>query len=179
MVDIRPARPEDLSQIANLVRQQAEYQQRLAPDILLNPQADWAGYVSSKLQRRDTTILVAQQMDNLVGYIEVRVVQQGRRSTGVGLRGVLRWAAHSFRKEPSPTIQPRRFGFIEDIYVEPSMRHRAVGVGVKLFNSSLRWFESQKVHEIEGAIWTNNQVAQNFSRKLGFEPIKVLVRKRL
>jgi RimJ/RimL family protein N-acetyltransferase len=45
--------------------------------------------------------------------------------------------------------------------------------------SSLSWFMKKGIYEIQGAIWSANKASQNFFQKLGFEPVKLMMRKRL
>ena len=74
-------------------------------------------------------------------------------------------------------------GFSEEIQVAfrrcVGCMESPAGVGVKLHRSSLRWFDRQKVHEIEATILIGNKVAQKIALRLGYEPIKVLMRKTL
>lgn len=179
MYDIRPAEPKDIPQLANLVCLQFEYQQTLAPFIELIPGVDWTRYVAQRLRRRNAQMLVAEKDGNLVGYIDFRVAQQGWTASNKGLMTWARRLKHIFTKEPVSIFQARRYGFIEDIYVDPSVRLTAIGLGVKLFNRSLQWFENQGVREVEGAISVGNHTSHKFFQRMGCQPIKYLMRKTL
>ena len=99
MVDIRLATQQNLPQLADLVREELEQQRRVDPSSQLNPDVDWTEYVSAKLRRTDAEILVAEKGGTLVGYIDVRIVQQGRTSTGGRLKEVVLRLGHPFRRE--------------------------------------------------------------------------------
>ena len=174
MVDIRPATPKDLPQLAELVRQQFEYQQQFDPLLQLNPLTDWIEYVSARLRRKDTQIFVAEQERNLVGYHQVRVAQQEQNSTTGRAQAIVRRLAHPLRKKPVSIIHQRRLGYSEDVYLKPSVRNQGVGTQLSLRN--FQWLEAQGVHEIEASILVGNEVSQDFFRKLGFEVFRVQIR---
>jgi ribosomal protein S18 acetylase RimI-like enzyme len=175
---IRPANRQDLPQLAELVRREIEYQQQLAPCFQLVPRVNWAGYVSGRLQCRSTEVLVAEKSGHLMGYTEIRVVRQGQGHTGRQLKKMIQMPSRLFQKKPALTVGgPNRLGFIEDIYVQPSLRNRSVGF--ELFKSSLRWFEERDIQVVEAAIWIGNEASQNFFSKLGFTPQKLMMRKKL
>ena len=177
MVEIRQATQKDLPQLARLVRREFEYQVTIDPCFQLNPEADWKEYVSARLRRSNAEILVAEKDGALVGYIDVRVIQHGLNGTGGRLKAALRKVVRPLRKGTGSIVQPRRFGFTEDIYVDPSVRGQLVAT--KLKESSFRWFKKRNVGEIEGLIAIGNEASRNLNRKLGFETVRVLVRKRL
>ena len=118
MTVIRPATPKDLPQLADLVRREA----------------DWVRTVSAKLRRSDTQILVAEQDDHLVGFINVRVVQRGQRATDGWLKRMVRRLLRPSGAEPDSILQPMRFGFIEDVYVAPALRNQ--GIATALFRKA-------------------------------------------
>ena len=179
MITIRAATQPDIPQLADLVHQQVVYQLEFSSHLTLNPKADWVKYVSARLRRRDAEVLVADKDGTLVGYIDIRIIQQGTTSMAGWLKTALRRLAHPFQNDVAPVLLPRRYGFIEDIYVTPSLRNSPVGVGVRLWRSSLPWFELQRVSDIECSIAARNDASQTFSRKLGFKTAAVLLSKDL
>lgn len=179
MVEIRAAESADVPQLAELMRQEFEYQQGFDPCLQLAPTVNWKEWAAARLQRGNAAILVAENAQILVGYMDVRVVYQGQGPNGSVLRKVARGLARPFRKSRASAIRPRRYGFIEDLYIDPSVRTTGVGVGPRLFDKGVRWFRDQGVGEFEGAISIDNHVTQKLFRKLGGEPVKVLFRRTL
>ena len=179
MIEVRPAKKTDTSQLSVLMRQQIELQQGYDRLLQLVSNVDWDEYVSAKLDAPASTILVAEKDGNLVGYIDIRIAQQGVLAATSRFKAIARVVLRFWRRYPTLILQPRRYGFIDDVYVADSLRNRPVGVGVRLIKSSFDWFEQQQVSHIEGACAMQNQLIQSLLPKFGFEPISVLVRKRL
>lgn len=91
------------------------------------------------------------------------------------MKAALRSLLRLFRKETSSILKPRRYGFIDDIYVAPTMRNNPVGVGVKLYRSSLSWFELRRVNHLQCSINAGKKGVQVLSRKFGFKTVAVLM----
>jgi ribosomal protein S18 acetylase RimI-like enzyme len=172
---IRPATKADISPLAELFRQQAEYQQRLAHSFELLADADFDEFVSQRIGREHAQILVDERDGSLVGYISVRVVTEGAVPTVNDLRAWLKRIVH--RRKPKSVFQPRRFGFVEDWYVVPKHQHQ--GIGIRLWTASLQWFKRKKVKEIDAFVWANNHSTQTLFGKLGFTTVQLRVRKEL
>ena len=179
MITIRPATRPDIPQLADLVRQQVEHQLQLDSYLALNPKVDWVKYVTARLDRKDAEVLVADKDGTLVGYTDFRIVQQGTTSRAGLLKAALRRLLRLIKNEPLSIIESRRYGFIDDIYVVPSMRNSPVGMGVRLYRSGLPWFELRHVSHIECSITARNEGAQAFTEKLGFKTAALLMRKNL
>lgn len=179
MIEVRPAAKTDIPQLGDLMRRQIELQQGY--DSLLQPvsDVDWDEYVSAKLDTPASTILVAEKDGDLLGYVDIRIARQGVLPATSRLKAIARVVLRLWRNYPTLILQPRRYGYLEDIFVVDSVRRQPVGVGIKLFNSSLEWFKQQGVDHVEGTISTSNELAQRVAKKAGFEPIRVLIRKRL
>ena len=127
---IRIAPRQDLPQLGDLVRQEVEYQQTLACSFELIPQVDWAGYIPSRLEHAGTEFLGAEEDNELIGYIQVRLTQVEPRSLMDRLRAAV---CRILRRRQR---QAGRVGIIEDIYVVPSKRQQ--GVATKLLLNSLQ-----------------------------------------
>ena len=153
------------------MRQEVEYQQTLARSFELIPQVDWAGYVSAGLEHAGTEILVAEEDDKLIGYIQVRLTQVEPRTLMDRLRAAV---CRILRRGQR---QAGRVGFIEDIYVVPSKREQ--GVATKLLLNRLNWFQRQHLVEIQAAIWASNDASLSFFRKIGFEPFRLMMSRRV
>jgi len=179
MVEIRPATQEDLPQLSSLVQQEFKLQQQFDNSIQLNSDIDWSAFVSARLVRSEAEILVADKNGYLVGYIDIRVVNQGRSISNIGLMKWVRMLKHIFTRVPVSVFKARRYGFIDDIFVDASLQSTAAGIGVKLFNSSLVWFESRGVREVEAVISAGNNNALKFSQSMGGQLVKYSMRKTL
>lgn len=172
---IRPATLRDVRPLAELFRREAEVVVQFDPSVHLRPNADWTEYAASQLKRSHTRVLVAQYRDRLVGLIEVRGVrQEGRRSY---LRVLRRWLFRPLVQQSDLMARSGTFGFIEHVYVDREVR--LLGVFNKLFNEGMQWLGDQGITEVEGMIWARNEAVLNLSRRLGFESVRHLLRKRL
>lgn len=102
------------------------------------------------------TMMVAEQDDTLVGFVEV------------GLR------SHANGCDPV-----RAVGFIEGWYVVPSMRRK--GVGRKLFAAAERWSRAHGCREMASDTWTDHRLSVKAHVGLGYvvEGNFVNFRKRL
>jgi ribosomal protein S18 acetylase RimI-like enzyme len=66
-----------------------------------------------------------------------------------------------------PMILQTQFGFISDLGVGSD--YRRTGVGQKMLNKILEWFESRRIRRIELQVLSHNQAAVSFWTKHGFE----------
>ena len=171
MTTVRCATRQDSHQLAELVRQEVELQQRLSRHFQLVPEVDWARYVSAKLQRSDCAIQVAEQDGRLVGFVEVRFIEPGHYAGGSRLRARARRLFRPWRKHTE------RLGVIEDVYVLPA--HREGGIATALVLQGMHWLQSQRVAQVQAAIWSDNQASLSFAQKLGFEKIRLTMSKKL
>ena len=79
--------------------------------------------------------------------------------------------------DPEPWIQPRRFGYLQDIVVRTEFRGR--GVGKLLLDGINTWAKEQGLAELELHVWHKNHRALVFYRSLGYETTRYTMRKRL
>ncbi|MCK4589483.1 MAG: GNAT family N-acetyltransferase [Nanoarchaeota archaeon] len=61
----------------------------------------------------------------------------------------------------------KKVGFIREIYVKPSHRHK--GLGQKLMREIIRYFKNKKIKVAQLTVLTNNQPAFKLYQSLGFE----------
>lgn len=113
----------------------------------------------------------------MVGYISILVVNDGEKDSQLSMSGLTRKFLKRIRKAPIEPIRRKRGGFIEDIFVDKSLRHSALGIGVRLFRQSLIWFSDRGINQIDALIDSNNVKALEFFEKLGFKSRKVLKRR--
>jgi hypothetical protein len=70
---IRLATIADLPRLIGLFQSGIAHQRQITPFFDLAPQVDWQGYTRAKLQNPSERVLVAEQDEQLLGYINVRV----------------------------------------------------------------------------------------------------------
>jgi ribosomal protein S18 acetylase RimI-like enzyme len=174
---IRPATSADLPQLAEFLRRQATQQQAENPVFDLLPTADYAGLLRQRANDCDAAILVDQCDGHIVGYISIRVVDETRRARQDSLLVRLGNLLRPRRKHTAGLFAPRRYGFIEDWYVVPDRRGQ--GIGKTLWLAACDWFRRRQVRQIDATVWANNQLGQAAFRKLGFEPVRLLLNRRL
>lgn len=176
MTAIRLATAADVPQLATLYSQEVGRQQAMDPVVQVLPGVNWAAYVAARLRRRNAAIFVAEDESGLVGYIDLRIAHRG--ATGGLLAAARRLAGRWWGQVPS-VLAPRRYGFIEDLYVHPRLAGRAVWVGIRLLNAGLRWCRQHHLSHVEGTIAMSNESARALADRLGFSAAWVLVRREL
>lgn len=65
-----------------------------------------------------------------------------------------------------PIFEERVYGFISDMAVKSDYRRK--GIGGKLLDKMIEWFESQNVKRIELRVVAQNEVGYSFWKKHGF-----------
>jgi hypothetical protein len=169
----------DVNQLAELTRASCDYQRKFDNILKQTSEVDWTGYVSSLLKRDNAEIFVADMEKVLVGYMIIRIVSHGMSSGVSRMKMVIGKLMNRQRTEPVSITLPRRYGFMEDIYVVPKLQKSPVGISFRLYKRSLQWFKERKVHSVEATIAMDNNVSHKFFRKLGYEPVRVLIRKNI
>jgi ribosomal protein S18 acetylase RimI-like enzyme len=80
-------------------------------------------------------------------------------------------------RESDLVARSHAFGFIDHVYVDAEVR--MLGVFKRLFGEGMQWLRNQGATEVEGVIWAQNKAVLNLFRKLGYEPVRYLLRKQL
>jgi ribosomal protein S18 acetylase RimI-like enzyme len=121
-------------------------------------------------------VFVYHQESSILGYISIRLVQ--------GCSPKLRRSLRAWRKlfgsgnrHSVLVFKPRRYGFIEDWYVLAEFRNR--GIGMQLLRAGIEWFKQKQVSEIDTTVWVNNEQSLRLFRKLNFQKVRLMLRKRL
>ncbi|MFC1996047.1 GNAT family N-acetyltransferase [Chloroflexota bacterium] len=169
--NIRRADLGDLPQLIPLVKKEITYQLSLANSFELIPDVDWQGYISSKINNRDTALFVAQQNDQLTGYLEASCNYRG-------VNGLRSYFSSLLRKSlPFGKKYLTSLGVIEDIFVLPAFRKQAIGQN--LVSAGEKWIRSLGLDHVHASIRANNQHSLNFFNAIGFKPVKVALSKRV
>jgi ribosomal protein S18 acetylase RimI-like enzyme len=168
---IRPADQDDLPQLVELVKNQIMYQQSLANSFELNPDLNWAQYVSSINNNRSAVHIVAEKNNHLVGFLEAWIYQRGV----YGIRG---YFLSLGKRIIFPTMKrPEPFGVMEHIYVLPEFRNTDVAQNLVL--GIVHWFRDKGVEDVLASIWANNESTLRIARVIGFKPIKIILCKSI
>jgi len=145
MLTIRPATPSDETALgrfgAALMRQHHASDPRRF--ILTDrPEAGYGRFLASQLADPECLVLVAEQSDEIVGYVFAGIEPISWRD----LRGPC--------------------GFIHDVYVDERVRHQ--GTGQDLLRAAIVWVRSKGMSQV--VLWSKagNDAAQHLFAKLGF-----------
>lgn len=173
---IRTAEGRDLGRLARMVRQHIERQHELADGAFeLEPEIDWRRLASSRLERENACLFVAEVDGRLVGYVDARLIGAAvatKRSLRRSIRSLLQVSS---AREPARIVRRRCLGVIEEVYVEPEERRR--GVALELAGAAIDWLEAAGAGDIEVSVWAANQASQSLASKLGFRPARLVLRR--
>jgi ribosomal protein S18 acetylase RimI-like enzyme len=168
---IRFANQNDFPQLINLVREEIMLQQSLADSFELIPDLNWPRIVSSKMNNHNTVLLVADQNDQIIGYLEAKIHWRG-------VHGLRSYFCSLERKIiSSETRKYTPLGVIEDIYITPEERKQ--GFAQDLVLGGENWFCSLGLEKIQASIWAINEPSQILFHAVGYKPIKVILSKRI
>jgi ribosomal protein S18 acetylase RimI-like enzyme len=101
-------------------------------------------FVNKQISDRNALVLIAQIDKETCAYLIARL------------------------KYRQPVFAETRYGMIYDIAV--SEKYRRKGIGKKLYNASIDWFQKRKVKRIELNVATSNPISMKFWTKIGFRP---------
>ncbi|MGD2176922.1 MAG: GNAT family N-acetyltransferase [Anaerolineae bacterium] len=143
---IRTANEDDLPEMLRLWREMMDFHARcdarFRPRPLPEAEQAWTKYLREDIWDSDRwCILVAEADDALVGQIG----------------GELR--------EAVPVFEPRTYGYITDIVVDPAARRR--GIGRALFKALEEWFRGRGAADLQLQVLESNPAAQAFWRAMG------------
>jgi len=169
----------DLPLLAGLVVQQADLQQGFDAGGERRADLDLGSYLSARLARAQAAIFVASEAQDLFGYIDVGIIGPAEVARPTGFKPALRRLLGRKSRPLDSLSQPRRYGFIYDIFVVDSLRRSEREIGTLLFEKSLEWFAQQNVEHIEASVATTNAVGRSFLDKMGCVEVRMLVRKSL
>ena len=143
----RPAKIDDLESIVELWIESASFHARLEPRFqyasdVTQPTKE---YYTKQLQSENSYIGVAHSNDDIVGFIGVQV------------------------QERPPIHVPRRMGFINGLFVKPSVRRH--GIGTHLWHMALDWLKQQEIHKAHVTVASRNPESIEFWQKKGFSDL--------
>jgi GNAT superfamily N-acetyltransferase len=171
---IRPAAPSDVPRLAELFGMWIRSAEEMAVGQQLNVDADWSRYFTGMLRAEGVRVLVAELDGKVAGFVVGRVNQTGRSDL---VHTVGKLVRRAMRQQAPDIVKSRRVGLVEDIYVDPSIR--TVAVAYDLVDELLVWFKLQGLAAAEGHMWARNETQLRLAKYMGFEPIRIMVRKEL
>ena len=101
-------------------------------------------FVDKQISDRNALVLIAQVDNETCGYLIARIENR------------------------QPVFAETRYGMIYDIAVNEKYRRK--GIGEKLYESSVDWFQSRKVKRIELNVAISNPISMKFWTKIGLKP---------
>jgi ribosomal protein S18 acetylase RimI-like enzyme len=136
----------DIPALARMGKELYHYIEKMDPIWRTSPMAEdilRAHLTDLYARRYAMTYLACRDMD-VIGFITGSIVQR------------------------PPVILPHRDGLVDNAYVRPDWRSR--GIGTRLCELLLEWFELQGVEEVRIHYQVSNRDAAAFWEKMGFKP---------
>ncbi|WP_018267562.1 GNAT family N-acetyltransferase [Methylosinus sp. LW4] len=147
---IRPASPEDQGALLPLFEELDEFHRRIRPDLFRKPVGD----------RRESAAL----RDLIAGPKSALLVADSGNHDLLGL------AVFVEKTRPATNVgRERRFVELDQLIVRSDVRLH--GIGRSLFVAGRLWAKNRGVSDIEVVVWSFNQQAANFYRRLSFKPM--------
>ena len=101
-------------------------------------------FVEKQISDRNALVLIAQMNKEVCAYLLAKI------------------------ENKPPVFLETKYGMIFDIAV--TKKYRRNGIGEKLYNEALEWFQKKKVKRIELTVATSNPISMRFWNKFGFKP---------
>jgi ribosomal protein S18 acetylase RimI-like enzyme len=138
---------------------------------------DWVSALSAQLENRNIHILVAEQDDQVVGFIHIRIVKRGIDVVDSRLKRYVKRQLGIYANESDTIIQTVKYGHILEIYVDPQLHNR--GIKVALIEACIEWSRSQQVSELQVEINPKEDALISFYRRVGFNDSSFMIQRRL
>lgn len=155
-MEIRFAKPEDVSQILVLLRQIGTLHHKQRPDYFRkNAQKYGVSQILSMLDQCDSPIFVAAEGDRVLGYAFCAVREFPR----------------------DPVVESHTELRLEDLCVDEAVRRQ--GVGRALFDGVVRYAKMRDFHSVTLNVWDCNENAKKFYAAMGLLPRNICMELRL
>jgi len=155
-IHIRPAVESDLSALADLFLQGAEFHVRNASDKFRLPSREWAqAFLTDQLRNRNIIFLVAELDAEVIGEIRAEL----RKSPDFALFN------------PPATLQ------VEEIVVDSACRRR--GVAKALMAAMEKAARNLKADQIVLNVWQFNEAARKLYHNIGYDVQRIVMEKDL
>ncbi len=148
-INIRPARESDLPALALLWEQVDGLHARIRSDYFrASPERSLSGRnLKEALGSPHQTLLVAEQKGDVVGVVEVKI----------------------YDTPDHPLMMPRRRARVEELVVD--LHHRRCGIGRALMEEAVCWARRQSASHVVLTVWSGNDEAEAFYKRLGYHPV--------
>jgi ribosomal protein S18 acetylase RimI-like enzyme len=148
-IAFRNATPDDIHAIVELWNESALYHAAHEPryQFALDVTEPTENYYLKHINSESSIVAVAQSVDSIIGFVCVLV------------------------QERPPVFIPRKFGFVDGIFVSPDVRRK--GVGTRLWQIAIDWLQQKGVSKINLTVATRNPHAVEFWRKMGFSDLAI------
>lgn len=152
---IRIGQEKDIDKIIVLWEGLMIFHENCVSDFVLNKDAKqkMIAYLQSFFNSKEKTVFVAEQSNDIVGYI-------------FGL----------VKKKP-PVFEENVIGEIGDTFVRYDMRGK--GIGEALVETVLEWIKQKELKSVELNMYPENKAAAAFWDKMGFKPYFLTRRKKI
>ncbi len=154
-LSIRKAIDNDIEAIVFLNSQLADYHRKIDDYYKTGKQVSKAfkNYLQQIINSKNHLILIAQNDNLAIGYFIGEI------------------------SPAKPFLTPEKTGRISDAFVVEKYRGR--GLGEKLFDKMLQWFDKHNVAYIELSVDVRNQVGIRAWQKYGFEAFMLKMKRKL
>ena len=182
---IRSATLDDAAALAALTRELLVYERELSKTTNeVNPWAASTDEMQKQLRAPNTHFFVAEQQQQVVGYIRAVIVGRqlpreeiGWKRWGKGvIERMARWGFTFVMRRPRPAMQIES-GYIAGTFVAADARR--LGIGGALARAAENWFSAQGLKNSELHVLFHNAAARRMWEELGYEPLALGMRKKL
>lgn len=182
---IRSATLQDATALATLTRELLVYERELSKATNeVNPWAASIDEMQKQLRAPNTRFFVAEQQQQVVGYIRAVIVGRQLPREEIGwkrwgkaiIERLARWSFTFLMRRPRPAIQVES-GYIAGTFV--TFDARRLGIGGALAQAAENWFSEQGLKNSELHVLFHNEAARRMWEELGYEPLALGMRKKL
>lgn len=182
---IRSAALEDATALASLTRELLVYERELSKATNeVNPWAASIDEMQKQLRAPNTRFFVAEQQQQVVGYIRAVIVGRQLPREEIGwkrwgkavIERLARWSFTFLMRRPRPAMQVES-GYIAGTFV--TIDARRLGIGGALAQAAESWFSEQGLKNSELHVLFHNEAARRMWEELGYEPLALGMRKKL
>jgi ribosomal protein S18 acetylase RimI-like enzyme len=153
-ISVRPACPEDLLALAQLLDEIIAFHHSEDPTHFRDPEAaEHTRYLEERFQDPDAAVFVAED------------------------QGVLAGVAVTVIRDSPPFLNPNRFVLLENLAV--TSKFRRTGVGRKLVDAAILWARARDMHELDLNVYEFNHSAIRFYEAIGFRTVSRRMKRTL